>query len=238
MAGGLLGGLLGAMLFGGLGFGANPHGLAGGIGLIEILIIGFFLYGAYGFIRKRRRGAVSDGYYQSSFGMAGSSAGTSYGTDRAEPRVDSDLERGLAYIRQMDPSFDAGNFKDLSRDYFFKIQEAWANREMSGVRKLLTDEMAMMVQAEATKLRAERKINRLDNIAVRSVEVTEAWQESGRDFITVSFQANLLDYTVDEVSGQVVSGSREEPVKFDEYWTFSRPAGKNPWQLSAIHQAE
>ena len=31
--------------------------------------------------------------------------------------------------------------------------------------------------------------------------------------------ANLLDYTTDERTGQIVSGSRTEPVKFREYWT-------------------
>ncbi|MDP2725774.1 MAG: TIM44-like domain-containing protein, partial [Syntrophales bacterium] len=82
-----------------------------------------------------------------------------------------------------------------------------------------------------------RRINRLENIAVRTVDITEVWQEAGKDFITVRLYANLLDYTVDEESGQVVSGSKTEPVKFEEYWTFTRPVGNNPWQLSAINQA-
>jgi hypothetical protein len=50
--------------------------------------------------------------------------------------------------------------------------------------------------------------------------------------------ANLLDYTIDETTGQVVSGSKTEPVKFEEYWTFTLQVRNNPWQLSAINQAE
>jgi predicted lipid-binding transport protein (Tim44 family) len=65
----------------------------------------------------------------------------------------------------------------------------------------------------------------------------EAWQDSGEDFITVKFLANLLDYTVDEATGSVVAGSKDEPVRFEEYWTFSRPVGNNPWRLSAVDQA-
>ena len=76
-----------------------------------------------------------------------------------------------------------------------------------------------------------------ENIAVRSVSLTEAWEESGLDYVTVHFLASLLDYTVDERSGQVVEGSRTEPVKFEEYWTFVRPVGPNAWKLSAIQQA-
>ena len=82
-----------------------------------------------------------------------------------------------------------------------------------------------------------QKINRLENIAVRSVDITEAWQESGSDFITVRVYANLLYYNVDEATGQVVEGSKSEPVKFEEYWTFTRPVGDNAWKLSAINQA-
>ena len=76
----------------------------------------------------------------------------------------------------------------------------------------------------------------LENI-VSGEGLTEAWQEGGQDYVTVRFLASLLDYTVEEASGQVVEGSRSEPVKFEEYWTFARPVGPNPWRLSAIQQA-
>jgi predicted lipid-binding transport protein (Tim44 family) len=54
----------------------------------------------------------------------------------------------------------------------------------------------------------------------------------------VKFYANLLDYTIDETTGKVLSGNKTEPVKFEEYWTFTRPVGNKPWQLSAIQQVE
>jgi predicted lipid-binding transport protein (Tim44 family) len=149
-----------------------------------------------------------------------------------------DVRAGLRYIRQMDPGFNEPAFQDGCMDTFFKIQGAWATREMSSVRPLLTDEMYHTIQNDAERLKTEKRINKLDNIAVRSVDIVEAWQESGKDYITVRFYANLVDYTVDETSGQVVSGSRTDPVKFEEYWTFVRPVGSNPWQLSAITQPQ
>jgi predicted lipid-binding transport protein (Tim44 family) len=146
------------------------------------------------------------------------------------------VETGLRHIRQMDPGFNEKEFTEGCLDRFFKIQGAWANREMSGVRELLTDEMAGTLQAEADRLRAQKQINRLENIAVRSVEITEVWQEQGEDYITVKLSANLLDYTTDEKSEEVISGSRTEPVKFREYWTFKRTVGNHPWKLTAIQQ--
>ncbi len=237
--GGIMGGMLGGMLFRSLGFGNDLAGEGSGIGLFEIFLIGALLFGIYWYIKRRRQAALANSYYQSSMGTAEPSRQISYGQSYEQKRDEEwDLEKGVSYIRQMDSSFDEKKFQDLCMDHFFKVQGAWANRDMSGAKNLLTEEMFGIIKDDAEKLKSERKINKLENIAVRSVDMVEAWQESGRDYITVRFYANLLDYTVDETTGKVVSGSKTEPVKFEEYWTFTRPVGNNPWQLSAINQAE
>jgi len=238
--GGVMGGILGGMLFRSLGLGSDLGAEGGsGIGLFEILLIGALLFGIYWYIKRRRQAALANAYYQSSTETAEPSRQISYAQSYEPQRGEEwDLEKGVGYIRQMDSSFDEKKFQDLCMDHFFKIQGAWANRDMSRVKNLLTEEMFGIIKNDAEKLKSERKINKLENIAVRSVDMVEAWQESGRDYITVRFYANLLDYTVDETTGKVVSGSNAEPVKFEEYWTYTRAVGNNPWQLSAINQAE
>ena len=238
--GGIMGGLLGGMLFRSLGFGSDLGTEGGsGIGLFEILLIGALLFGVYWYIKRRRQAAAASAYYQSSMGTAEPSYQTSYGQGYEQQRSgEGDLEKGLSYVRQMDPSFDEKRFQDLCMDHFFKIQGAWTHRDMSGAKNLLTEEMFGLIGDDIAKLKLDKKINKLENIAVRSVDIVEAWQESGKDYITVKVYANLLDYTTDETTGQVVSGSKTEPVKFEEYWTFTRPVGNKSWQLSAIQQVE
>jgi predicted lipid-binding transport protein (Tim44 family) len=236
MAGGLLGGMLGGMLFSSLGFAGGHGGMGGGIGLMDILLIGALLYGVYWFIKRRRSEAPAGATFRDASGAGG---GQVIPMPAVEPQQDAgvDIETGLRHIRQMDPRFDEKGFTDGCLDRFFQVQGAWANRDMSTIRNLLTDEMYRTLQEEADRLRAAQQINRLDNIAVRTVEIAEIWQEKGEDFITVQIYANLLDYTIDEKSGQVLSGSKTEPVKFREYWTFTRPVGDHPWKLTAIQQA-
>jgi predicted lipid-binding transport protein (Tim44 family) len=232
MMGGMAGGFLGSMLFRGLGFGGG-----GGTGFFEVILLALILYLVYRFVKRRREQADAGAYYQSSSAGAPiyqQSSGPAYTPGGQE----MDTETGLRYIRQMDQHFDEARFGEACMDAFFKIQGAWANRDMSSVRDILTDEMCRNLQADAEKLKREKKINKLDNIAVRSTDISEAWQESGRDYITVRFYANLLDYTVDDVTGQVVEGSKTDPVKFEEYWTFTRPVGPHLWQLSAITQPQ
>jgi predicted lipid-binding transport protein (Tim44 family) len=239
LGGGILGGLLGGMLFSSLGFGGVGGGLGGsGIGLFEIILvagIGFFIYKM---VRRKRQEQM---YYQQSTASAGGYAagpipGASLDEGGLGPATDS-VDQGLAYIRQMDSTFDVGRFNDTATDIFFRIQGAWMNRDLSSVAGSLTEEMRGIFQKDIDTFLREKKVNRLDSIAVRQVEPVEAWQESGNDFITIRFYANLLDYTTDETTGVVTAGSKTEPVKFEEYWTFTRPVGNNPWRLSAIAQA-
>jgi predicted lipid-binding transport protein (Tim44 family) len=242
MAGGLVGGMLGSMLFRSFGFaGGGMGGMGGGIGIMDIVLIGALLYGIYWFIKRRRTTANAEQpagtYYRESSPV--DIGRTAPPMQAYEPTgQESDVEAGLRHIRQMDPRFDEKRFTDGCLDHFFRIQGAWASRDMTGSKNLLTDEMFGTLSREAEQLKAKRQINRLENIAVRTVEITEIWQEGGSDFITVKLYANLLDYTVDEQTGQVAAGSRTEPVKFNEYWTFTRPVGDNPWKLSAINQVE
>jgi predicted lipid-binding transport protein (Tim44 family) len=148
-----------------------------------------------------------------------------------------DREHGLAAIRVLDPGFDPLAFAATARDAFVRVQVAWNARDLGPVKDDLTEELAASLAADAARLRAARRLNRLERLEVTAAEATEAWEEKGRDFVTVRIAARGLDYTVDEATGAVVEGNRTEPTSFEEFWTFTRPVGPNPWRASAIQQA-
>jgi predicted lipid-binding transport protein (Tim44 family) len=250
MMGGMLGGLLLGGLLGGLLFGG---GFGSGIGMMEIVIIAALAWFAISYMRRRQAAAASapayamagggyagpgprdDAGMSARYGSASSGGGTA--TLEPPPAGPSDLERGLGHVRQMDGSFDPRVFAETASDVFFKIQGAWTARDLRSVSAHLTPEMQAQLQRDCDRLRTDQKINRLENIAVRSADITEVWQETGQDYVTVHFLASLLDYTTDESGARVLEGSRTEPVKFEEYWTFVRPVGPGPFKLSAIQQS-
>jgi predicted lipid-binding transport protein (Tim44 family) len=235
LGGGILGGLLGGMLFSSLGFAGMGSGFGGsGIGIIEILLLlglGYFIFKMV----KSRKGTENLAY-QTSYQQSGSRIETfpSYGSGIRTQ--EEDISIGISHIREMDPHFDEGQFKETAMDMFFKVQGAWMNRNLSSVQGLLTEEMKGIVQRDIDTLLRDKKVNHLENIAVRKVEIVETWQESGQDFLTVLFSANLLDYTTDDPTGEILAGSKTDPVRFEEFWTFTRPVGNNTWKLSAINQ--
>ena len=200
MGGGIVGGMLGGMLFSSLGFGGTGGGLGGsGIGLFEIVLFGGIAYVLFSMMRKRREAALA---YQPP---------SQQGTYQTEGNYRTVADNGLDQFRRTDPSFDENRFRETVMDIFFKIQGCWTNRNLSAGGDLMTDEMKGIFQEDIDKLLRDKKCNRLENIAVRKVEIVEAWQEAGLDYAKALFTANLLDYTVDDASGEVVAGARPIP---------------------------
>ena len=191
----MLGGFLGSMLFSGLAHGGGFGGLGGlgssGIGLVEILLfagLGYFLY------RKFLRPAAATGYgtmqYQNTRDVS-----PQYTPVEEAPAINNDID--YRSLSMMDRSFDPNQFLKTAQDTFFKVQGAWNKQDTSALRSLCGSELMQTWEQELNDLRARGQQNKMENIALRESEITEAWTENGQDFITVRLHANLLDYTVD-----------------------------------------
>ncbi|MFA6823555.1 MAG: TIM44-like domain-containing protein, partial [Geobacter sp.] len=178
MAGGLMGGMLGSMLFSSFAGASGGMPGSGGIGLFEIALLAGIAYLIYRFMKKRReQNQLAPALHSSApFGARQPEAIRMQPVEAAYLPADS----GLQHIQQMDRSFDETAFQDMVMDYFFRIQAAWMHRDLSSVSGLLTEEMRTIMQGDIDQLLKDKQINRLENIAVRKVEIAEAWQESGQ----------------------------------------------------------
>ncbi|MBU0966484.1 MAG: Tim44 domain-containing protein [Proteobacteria bacterium] len=233
MAGGLLGGAIGSMLFGGLLSGGS------GIGLLPILLfcgIAFFIYRRF-LNRQQAPAYASCQQNDPAEFFSGSMPG---GSDMQNPppppsfNSGGSLAEGIAMIRRSEPDFDPDHFKEVAQDVFFKVQAGWMRRDIDSYRHLLGQRLAGEYEEHFAEMRSNGHINKLENIAVRKVEVVSAGVDNNEEFVTVLFTANLLDYTMDEHSGTIVTGSNTEPVKFAEKWTWARPAETEIWKLEGI----
>ena len=250
LGGGLLGGFLGSMLFGGMGHAMGSGGLGGsGFGLFEIILIGGLLYFLYRRFFRKKASSPSHSA-PTSFEAGGSYAplqtppapplsshdGGLSGSPVMDAPPPDNLSEGLNMIRMSDPNFDVEKFKELAQDVFFKIQAGWMRRDIATIKHLLGPELSAEYERHFQDMKQKGRINRLENIAVRGVEIDDAGVRGGEEFLSISFTANLLDYTVEESTENVLEGSSTEPVKFAENWTFARPTGTSDWKLVGIDQ--
>lgn len=238
LGGGLMGGMIGSMLFGRSGFAGTGGMGGGGFGFGDIIIlliiagVIYFVYKRYKANRQMQMSAASPAGY-GSYAYNEPAYEPSYG---AQPAGNS-VADGLRHIGEMDPAFNETAFREKAEDLFFKIQGGWTRRDITGISDLLTPQMRETFQGDISRYVADKKINRLENIAVRQVEIVDAVQDQGEEYITVRYTASLLDFTTDE-AGTVLSGSSTDPVKFLEYWTYTRKVGERSWRLCAITQEQ
>jgi predicted lipid-binding transport protein (Tim44 family) len=236
LMGGLLGGALGGMLFGSM-FGAGGSGM----GILPLLLLGgiaFFLYKK--FAKSRQSGYQSANQYSRQVNQPAGLFGGGFENSAQPPPPpvigENLVDDGLSQIMQYDRDFDPAHFKEVASDVFFQVQAGWMRRDLASYRHLLGDQLAEEYEGHFADMREKGQINKLESIAVRTIEIVQAGSDGREDFVTVLFTANLLDYVVDDKNGELVSGSMTTPVKFKEEWTWARPTGTQNWKLEGIKE--
>jgi len=209
----LTGGLIGSIFFG---------RSFGGIGLFEVLFLSGLIALAYWGLSKyhldqaEQQLAAAGGYG----GGTGVLAPPSEGVE-VEPM-------------RPDPPIDTTGLTEAVASIFRRVQAAWTARDIAQASDVLTVQMRERLDRECARLRAVRRINRVERITMGPVTVTGARQEGGWDRVTVQIAATLVDYTTDEVGLKVLEGNPFDPVPFEERWELVRPSGSEPWRVSAI----
>jgi predicted lipid-binding transport protein (Tim44 family) len=234
MLGGLaLGGLLGAMLFGG----AFEH-----INLFDILIfagIAFLLFK----LLATRRGTVPEGRYGTAAGPAqvpvepaGYEPGYQRRADSARPATspagfDTDIlsrkgglgsGSGAAAAPAVPSDFDANAFLSGARAAYAQMQQAWDQGDVADLRALTTDKVFAELQDQLRERSGENRTELL-NVDARLLEVRDEGSERRASV--------LFDVLMREAPG-------EEPQQVREVWHFVRPQhSRQPtWFLDGIQQ--
>ncbi len=236
MMGGLLGGAIGGMLFGSM-FG----GTGSGMGILPLLMLGggaFFLYRRFARSRQYSGNTAPKQYAGPGVAPTGIFGGGIESTSRPQGSIGENLlDDGINQIRRTDRDFDPVYFTEVASDVFFQVQAGWMRRDLSSYRHLLGEQLAEEYAEHFAEMHSKGHINKLESIAIRGIEIVQAGNDDDQDFVTVRITANLLDYTIDDKSNELVSGSMTAPVKFQEDWTWARPTGSQNWKLEGIKES-
>jgi len=146
---------------------------------------------------------------------------TVFSGPRAASVPAADLSQGLSELKSRDPDFSEQQFEDLASTAFFKIQDGWSKRDLTTAHAFMSPTLYGRFQTQIDQLKASGKVNKMDNLAVGSVEVAEVVHDGGFDYVTARINASAADCMVDQKTGQVISGSTQAQP-FTEYWTFLR----------------
>ena len=229
LAGGLLGGLLGAGLIGmlmGSGFMGGLGGLASMFGLLLqvglIAGVGFLLYRWW---QRRSQpqpayaGLPRDAAEQQPRSALGGFGG--FGGGAAAP---------VAEPIEVKPE-DFDTFEKLLGD----VQTAYGREDLAALKPHLTPEMLSYYAEELSENASRGVVNQLSDVKLLQGDLAEAWREGDKEYASVAMRYSLIDRYVDRATGKTADGN-DAPQEATEVWTFTRAHSGN-WLLSAIQQA-
>ncbi len=249
LGGFMAGGLIGSMLFG-HGMGGGWGGM-GGIGLLDILLLGLV---AYMLVKLLRRKSAPDGQDQA--GLSGQA-----GPWRQPPSQPDDqasrAERSWDHLRSQPPhpppqpdgagvatrgygvapgceaqaaptvpgGFNVPEFLEGAKTVYARLQHSWDRRDLDDIALFTTPEVLAELKRQAAADPSPSKTELL-LVNARLLE----FREEASDTVTSVFFDVLMREDVSE----------ERPKQVREVWHFSRPTGDLAanWRLEGIQQLE
>lgn len=136
-----------------------------------------------------------------------------------------DEETVINQIKTIDPLFNEEEFSSWARDLFIKLQYAWSDRDWSEMRYFETKELYEQHYNQLQRYIINKQINKMERVSVNSVRYLSFEQTEEKDVLSVVLNSKLIDYIIDEGTGQVVKGDKNT-YKFNNYkLTFVRQKG-------------
>lgn len=147
-------------------------------------------------------------------------------------KIELNRENRLDELKAGDPAFSEVRFLEDVGNLYVRLQNAWTAKDLTSVRTRLTSELYAKSQAQLNTMKQKGLTNYIDNISVLSTNIAGCSIDDTNEIINVILTARINDYTVDDQSGNVVSGSKTSDIFMTYYWTLIRSKGTKTREVS------
>jgi len=140
----------------------------------------------------------------------------------------------LGTVSRLDPAWNIDSMKTIISETFFKVQRAWMERDQTIARDRMSKAIYENYKAQTDQMKAEHKKNMMEKVELlgsRIVSVLD-YKDDTKDSFWVYIEGSMIDYTINDQTNEVISGTPGKAEKFTELWKFIRePQG---WVLDKI----
>ena len=117
---------------------------------------------------------------------------------------------------ELDPEFDEERIKSRMSNLYVQMQETWQAKDISSLRPYMTDKFFSQMDKQLDQFRKLGRTDYTERIAVLSTDIRGWRQSAGMDYITVGLNSRIVSYTLDDRTGELISGDKKRE-KFMEY---------------------
>ena len=129
------------------------------------------------------------------------------------------------YLKQKDENFNMEKFLNWAKNIFLTLENAFSQRDWQKIYTLESQELFEQHNAKIQELISLGRVNIKDNINIIDAYLHKLLVDANSESLTVSIRATMNDYIVDEASGSVISGKKEEVFDTIYQMTFTRNNG-------------
>ena len=131
----------------------------------------------------------------------------------------------IADYRQLDEAFDETELTSKLSNLYVQMQDGWQKKDISAIRPYCTDAFYTQMDNQLQRKKQQGQTNYIERIAVLGVSFRGWCQEGGNDVLVARLNTRIVDYTLDDATGKLISGSKDKE-KFMVYeWDLVRPTG-------------
>ena len=128
-------------------------------------------------------------------------------------------------IQAIDPLFNKAEFLSWASDMFVKLQYAWSDRNLETIRYFITPELYEQTNNQVQRYVTNKQINKLERVSVNLSRLYSFAQEGDREILRIVLESKMVDYIIDETSGNILRGDTATNVVNPYILTFVRKAG-------------
>ena len=126
---------------------------------------------------------------------------------------------------KLDENFDEQEICEKLANLYIQMQNEWTNRDIEPLRPYFTHTFFAQCETQVNQLKQLGRINYVERIAILGTELLGYKQVGGKDIITARLKTRIVDYTVNENTGEVISGSKTAEKFMTYEWDLSRTSG-------------
>ena len=133
--------------------------------------------------------------------------------------------KDLSELAAQDPEFNSAKVEEKVANLYVQMQNAWTAKDLEPMRPYMTGELYGQFDRQLDVLRKSRRTNRVDDIAVLDVALRGYYEQDDNECLVARVRTRIKDYTVDDATGDVVSGDADRELFMEYEYTLVRTKG-------------
>ena len=152
-------------------------------------------------------------------------------------RKSMEANKLIIYLRKIDNNYSKDILNDRVKEIYFKMQEAWTNRDVEISKEYMSDSIYNLHSNKLEWMKVRNERNVLSNIKLLDFKPVsiEHYKDNSKDIVWFYIKGSMIDYIINEETNEVIEGNFKSS-SFIEFWKFIKK--DNKWVIDKISQKD